>query len=163
MQVLPALGAGLCAVALSLALLSPSPAPAANLAVPAAPPRADGHDVLVVDGDRNGLAITFASHKVDPWGGVAKGLKSDWRLVIRDARGELLAEVPLDVSQFATNAADVGRARRVEGCIVIDSHIAMLVNAPTFAAAASYEFYRGDVRIGRTSGDDVRRLAGGGR
>ncbi|MCA8964555.1 MAG: hypothetical protein KDC48_06705, partial [Planctomycetes bacterium] len=136
-----------------------------EIRVPASAIRSFGQvdQALVVDGDRNGLAITFASHKVDPWGGVAKGLKSDWRLVIRDARGELLAEVPLDVSQFATNAADVGRARRVEGCIVIDSHIAMLVNAPTFAAAASYEFYRGDVRIGRTSGDDVRRLAGGGR
>ncbi len=162
MQLLPVLGAGLCAAVLSLALQTPPAAPA-QLPAPTAPPAANGHDALVVEGNRNGLSITFAAHKNDPWGGVAKDLRSDWRLVIRDAGGQQLAEVPIDVSQFATNAADVGRARRVEGCIVIDSDIGILVNAPSFATAASYEFWRGDVNIGRTSGDDVRRLAGGGR
>ena len=168
MQLLPALGAGLCAVALAFTLqqAGPQPDPTAppSAEEPAAnAPIANGHDVLVVEGDRNGLAITFASHKVDPCGAPPKDLRSDWRLAIRDAQGALLAEVPLDVSKFATGAADVGSPRRVDGCIVTDSRIAMLVNAPTFATAASYEFLRGDVSIGRVPAASVRQLTGGGR
>lgn len=159
MQFIPALGATVVAAVLSVALLSgptaPQPAPAEPIAA--------GHDVLVVQGDRDELSITFASHKTDPWGGVAKDLRSDWRLRIHDAKGELLVDVPLDMTPFATGAADKGKARRVEGCIVTDAQIGMLVNAPTFATAATYTFVRGEVVIGRVAAADVRQLTAGGR
>lgn len=164
MHLLPALGAGVCAVALAFALQQAGPEPDLATASTTAPaPVADGHDVLVVEGDRNALAITFAAHKADPCGAPPKDLRSDWKLVIRDAQGATLTEVPLDVAKFATGAADVGSPRRVEGCIVTDARIAILVNAPTFASAASYEFLRGDVSIGRATANRVRQLAGGGR
>ncbi len=157
MQLLTTLGAGLCLVALSFAFGTAAP-PQASL-----PPVAEGHDVLVVQGDRDALAITHVAHKADPWGGVPKGFASDWRLVIRDAGGAVLAEVPLDVTPFATDALAKGAPRRVEGCVVVDSRIAMLVNAPTFRGAASYEFLRGDTSLSRIAAAEVRRLAGGGR
>lgn len=140
----------------------------APAAPPPEPPVADGHLVLVVEGDRTGLSITAASAKTAPWAGVPKGLASDWRLRIRDARGGVLAELPLDVSAFAVGAGELGTLR-VEGCLVRDSRIAMLVNAPAFAAAAGYEFVRrGEapdawIALGTTTADQVRVLAGGGR
>lgn len=131
---------------------------------PLTPPRADGHYVLVVQGDRNGLTITHANRKVDPYAGTPKGLTSDWRLTIHDAAGALLADVPLDVSPFDTRPEAVGRGVRVEGCQVHDSHIAMLVNAPRFAEAASYRFARGaagtrEVVLGTYDAALVRALA----
>lgn len=133
-----------------------------------APPVADGHYVLVVDGDRNALTITHARHKPDPWAGVPKGLTSDFRLTVRDGAGAVLADVPLDVTPFLTGAADVGMPVRVEGCLVRDPHIAMLVNVPAFATAASYGFVRREpggamLQIGAVGGAAVRELAGGGR
>ena len=167
MQYLPILGAGAALAVLGLFLRG---GPTADAAVPPPPlpPVAAGHHVLVVEGDRNGLAITAASGKPDAWAGVPKGFASDWRLVIADAAGATLAEVPLDVRPFATGAADVGRADRVQGCIVTSARIGMLVNAPAFAAAASYTFVRPDERgrdvaIGVVPAGRVRELAGGGR
>lgn len=135
---------------------------------PPAPPVADGHYVLVVDGDRNALTITHARHKQDPWAGVPKGFASDFRLTVRDGSGAVLADVPLDVTPFLTGAADVGTPVRVEGCIVRDPHIAMLVNVPAFAAAARYDFARREpggavAQLGAVNAATVRELAGGGR
>jgi hypothetical protein len=90
-------------------------------------------------------------------------MTSDWRLEIRAADQSLLASVPLDVTPFATEPQAQHRPLRVEGCIVIDSRIAMLVNVPHFAAAASYAFFRGDVLLGTSSAEQVAKLAGGGR
>lgn len=167
MHVSHALGAG-AALAVFGWFLAASPA------APSAPtsPRqqeplpAAGHYVLVVEGDRDALAITGAVAKQAPWAGVPKGFTSDWRLLIHSARGELLADVPLDVSAFAVGANDAGV--RVEGCVVRDSRIGMLVNVPAFAAAASYTFTRPGGQgqhlvLGAMNGDTVRTLAGGGR
>lgn len=134
---------------------------------PVTPPIAEGHYVLVVEGDRTGLQIKHAVAKTDPWAGVPKGFTSDWTLTIRDAAGELLAEVPLDVRPFDLRPERQGQAIQVEGCQVHDPHIAMLVNAPRFATAASYAFTRHEgaavIALGTIDGDSVRRLAGGGR
>jgi len=145
---------------------SNSPASSAPAAMPAPPPPlADGHYVLVVEGDRNGLKVTHASRKQDPWAGVPKGFTSNWRLVVLDAADRMLAEVPLDVSAFDTSPAAVGKPLRVEGCEVRDSRIGMLVNAPRFDAAASYRFERRDaggdepVVLGTYDAALVRRLA----
>lgn len=132
------------------------------------PPIAAGHFVLVVEGDRLGLAVTFASKKAARWAGVPKGFNSNWRVSILAARGEELANVPLDVRPFATGANEVGKPARVHGCIVVDSKIGMLVNVPAYAAAASYVFARTEAdgtvtTLGTTSGAAVRELAGGGR
>lgn len=144
-------------------------ADAANAAatLPITPPEANGHYVLIVEGDRDGLQITKAVAKTDPWAGAPKGFTSDWTLTIRDAAGAVLAEVPLDVRQFDLRAERQNQPIEVEGCIVRDPHIAMLVNAPRYDAAASYAFARrapaGAVALGTIDGDTVRKLAGGGR
>jgi hypothetical protein len=147
--------AGTAALAGLLSLARSSPA--TQVAEP-------GHYVLVVEGDRAALAVTAASRKADPWGGVPKGLVSTWSLAIHDADGGLLATVPLDVSPFAV---DGPRGVRVEGCVVRDSRIGMLVNVPAFARAATYTFTRDDggaVRhLGTTTASQVQQLAGGGR
>ena len=124
--------------------------------------------MLVVEGDRNALTITHASHKTDPWAGVPKGLTSDFELAIRDRQGDVLLTIPLDVSHFATGAADVGQPVRVEGCVVRDSRIAMLVNVPVVPGAASYAFRRREadatqVSVGAVDGRRVDDLARGGR
>ncbi|MFT7535126.1 MAG: hypothetical protein ACI85K_001077 [Hyphomicrobiaceae bacterium] len=138
------------------------------VALPPAPPMANGHFVLVVEGDRNGLAVTFASKKTSPWAGVPKGFDSKWRASILDGKGAELANVPVDVRPFATDAQSVGKGPRVQGCIVIESKIGLLLNVPAFAAAQSYEFSRTDAAgvktaLGTMSGNAVRDLAGGGR
>jgi hypothetical protein len=133
-----------------------------------APPIAAGHFVLVVEGDRNGIAITFASKKAARWAGVPKGFKSNWHVTVLDARGAELAIVPLDVRPFATDANAVGKPARVHGCIVVDSKIGLLVNVPAYATAASYVFARTEpdgtvTTLGTTTGAAVRELAGRAR
>ncbi|MBX3462236.1 MAG: hypothetical protein KF830_03625 [Planctomycetes bacterium] len=134
---------------------------------PPPPPAADGHYSLVVEGDRDHLAITHARAKAEPWAGVPKGLQSDWRLQIRAADRSLLAEVPLDLAAFDLAPARKGGAVEVDGCIVRDPRVAMLANVPRFAAAAEYTFVRrqgdAEVWLGTTAGAAVRELAGGGR
>lgn len=149
---------------------APAAGPAAGpAAAPApAPPTADGHFVLVVEGDRNALAVTFASKKAARWAGVPKGFDSNWRVAIHDAQGKQLADVPLDVSPFATDAGSVGKGPKVRGCFVVESKIGLLLNVPAFDAAYSYTFSRTEadgtpVALGTTSGDTIRELARGGR
>lgn len=131
------------------------------------PPLPNGHFVLVVEGDRDALAITFARHKQDPWAGVPKGLRSAWTLTVRDAQDVVLAEVPLDVSPFATDVPTQTPVQ-VTGCVVRSPRIGMLVNVPAFAQAAAYAFTRRDGdgqprSLGVVDGEAVRTLAGGGR
>lgn len=133
-----------------------------------AAPVASGHFVLVVEGDRNGLAVSFARQKAARWAGVPKGFNSNWRVSIRDGNGAELVNVPLDVRPFATDAQSVGQAPRVNGCYVVDSKIGLLLNVPAYAAAQTYEFTRAGadgvkVALGTMSGNAVRELAGGGR
>jgi hypothetical protein len=136
------------------------PATGANMVMPGA--QMDGASIYELLTNEK-VSITAAVPKTDPWAGEPKGMTSDWRLEIRAADQSLLASVPLDVTPFATDAAAQHRPLRVEGCIVIDSRIAMLVNAPRFAEAASYTFHRGNVLLGTTSAEQVAKLAGGGR
>lgn len=130
---------------------------------PTEPPPAVGHDALVVEGDRDGLTITHAVHKPDPWAGTPQGFTSEWSLAIRAADGTDLQIVPLDLGPFDVSAAGKGQPRRVQGCVVTDSRVTMLVNAPSLPGAASYEFRRGKLAIGSVPAITVRQLAGGGR
>lgn len=167
------LGAGLLLAALGWSLTPTTAAPATPTArdpiavVPPPPPIANGHHVLVVDGDRDQLTIVGASYKTDPWAGVPKGLQSAWTLRIGDATGALLAEVPLDLAHFDTSALRKNGGVKVQGDTVRDARIAMLVNAPHFPTAATYVFTRRDadgvVAIGEVTAERVRQLAGGGR
>ena len=157
------------AAPVAAAAIAPASRPASP-ASPQAPPQdppaqdADGHYVLVVEGDRNALDITFARKKAAPWGGVAKGLQSAWTLVVRDRDGRELATVPLDVSPFRTGADAVGQPARVHGCIVREARIGMLVNVPRFARAHGYELRRPGANdqpevVGTVTGRRVRELA----
>ncbi|MCA8973785.1 MAG: hypothetical protein KDC98_03650 [Planctomycetes bacterium] len=137
--------------------------PATATAEPSTPPAAPGHLVLVVEGDRDQLTITHANRKQDAWAGNAKGLASAWQLSLRDGNGVELAAVPLDMSPFDLDPARKGGPLQVQGCIVRDPHVAMLVNAPALADVASYVFLRGDVTVGTIAATEVDRLAGGGR
>ncbi|HZN41797.1 MAG TPA: hypothetical protein VFD82_23535 [Planctomycetota bacterium] len=155
---LGALLAGLCVLAFTFEPETPGALP-----LPQSPPVANGHYVLVVEGDRDQLTITHASAKTDPWAGVPKGFSSTWTLTVQDERGATLATVPLDVSKFAVAAAERGRPLTVEGCVVRDSRIAMLVNVPRFDAAATYTLTRQDGdrghMLGTATGAHVRDLA----
>jgi len=176
MQLSHLLGAGVLVAAIGIlargdaAALDPTQPTnnASTNAMETAAPIAAGHFVLVVEGDRNGLAITFANKKVAPWAGIPKGFESNWRVSVLDANGDELASVPLDVRPFATGANSVGKPARVHGCVVVDSKIGMLVNVPAYAAAASYVFARTEsdgtvTTLGTTAGHLVRELARGGR
>ncbi|MCA8951787.1 MAG: hypothetical protein KDE27_19920 [Planctomycetes bacterium] len=132
-------------------------------ATPPMQPPVNGHFVLVVEGDRDRLDITHASHKADPWAGIQKGLTSDWVLSIRDRSGAELQRVPLDMSKFDLDPRRKGGPIRVEGCIVRDAAVAMIANAPCVAGAASYVFLRGDDVVGTVTAARVDQLAGGGR
>jgi hypothetical protein len=121
--------------------------------------------VLVVEGDRDGLDVTFARTKQAPWAGAPKGLVSSWRLAVLAADGSTLADVPLDVRRFATDAASQGKPVTVRGCVVVDSRIGMLVSVPRFANAARYRFTRTSERgvelnLGEVLASQVRELAG---
>lgn len=146
----------------------PTAAATATVVTPP-PPLQTGHLVLVVEGDRNGLAVTFARHKPSRWAGVPKGFTSDWQLRIQDAAGQELQRIPLDVRPFATGAAQVGKPATVRGCVVVDSHIGMLVNVPVRTDAAHYQFVRPDatgerdVVIGSITHRRIVELCGGGR
>ncbi|MGC6486114.1 MAG: hypothetical protein ACON4Z_00575 [Planctomycetota bacterium] len=137
---------------------------AAAATVPTPPAAAAGHYVLVVEGDRDGLDVTFARAKRTPWAGAPKGLASSWRLAVLAADGSALADVPLDVRRFATDAASKGAPVTVRGCVVVDSRIGMLVSVPRFAGAARYRFTRSDERgvvtnLGEVPASRVRELA----
>jgi len=129
----------------------------------AVPPPATGHFVLVVEGDRDRLSITHASHKADPWAGVQKGLSSNWSLSILDDKGAELSVVPLDMSKFDLEPARKGQPVRVEGCEVHDARIAMIANVPSLAAASAYVFTRGETTVGTIDATTVNQLAGVGR
>jgi hypothetical protein len=147
------------------AAVTPPATPAAAAPLPAT---AVGHYLLVVEGDRDSLTITAASHKADPWAGVPKGFTSEWQLDIHDGSGAMLAEIPLDVSAFATGALDKGRPLQVQGCVIRDARIGMLVSVPAFPTAATWTFVRratdgAPLVLGTVAGNRVRELAGGGR
>ena len=166
MQLTHLLGGGLLVASFSwFALRGDGATPPAP--PPAEPPVADGHYVLVVEGDRDQLAITHANAKAEPWAGVPKGMASDWRLYVQDATGAALATVPLDVSPFDLSRERKGGAIEVEGCIVRDPRVAMLVSVPNFATAARYTFVRTEANVeaivGTVPGARVRELAGGGK
>jgi len=139
------------------------PADAIASAGTVTPPPASGHFVLVVEGDRDRLTVTHASHKADPWAGTPKGLTSKWTLSIRDAAGTELTSLPLDMSQFDLTPARKGQGQQVQGCVVRDARVAMLVNVPCLQKAASYVMQREGIVVGSVDAATVNQLAGGGR
>lgn len=123
-----------------------------------------GHLVLVVEGDVHGLGITAVVPKPDPFGGVPKGLTSDWQLDVLAADGAVLGSYPVDLSQFDLDPTRVGKPPAVEGCIVRASRVGMLLNIPDFPGAAELRFTRKGEPKGGLDAAGLRRLrAGGGR
>lgn len=168
MHIAHVIGAGVAVLALGWFAFTERATPGASQPVPPTPPEANGHYVLVVEGDRNALAIRHAVWKDAPWAGSPAGFTSKWQLQIHDADGVLLSSVPLDLSPFATGAHEVGAPPTVTGCVVRDSRIGMLVNAPAYPTAQRYRFVRDDglaepTELGAMASSEVRNLAGGGK
>ena len=163
MQLSHLLGASVLLAGLGLVLAGRGDTAPSIPTTPPDQPQATGHFVLVIEGDRDQLGVTAASHKTDPWAGVPKGFASEWTISIRDAAGTELAVVPLDLTKFDLDPARKGQPLRVQGCIVQDPRVAMLANVPCFAPAASYTFLRAKTAVGVVDGATVRQLAGGGR
>lgn len=154
-----------CAAACALFAALPALSGGGASATPAdRPPAAGpGHLVLIVEGTVRALDITAAVAKPDPWGGVPKGLRSPFELRILAEDGGELAVLPLDLSAFDTDPESIGRPLVVQGCLVRDWRIGLLVSVPDFDAAARYRFERDGVAIGEVAGETVRQLRRGQR
>ena len=113
-------------------------------------PEANGHWVLVVEGNVERLAVTAAIPKPDPWAGTPTGLQSPFTLRLLDGKGALLQAVPVDLSRFDTDPAHIGKPVAVTGCVVRDSRIGLLVNVPQLQGLRRFEFWRDAARIGAT-------------
>jgi hypothetical protein len=154
---IPGPWSGALLAGLSLLAASAAPPP-----VPQSPPQdpAAGHLVLVVEGTVNKLTITRAVAKPDAWAGVPKGLASRFALRILDAQGSVLHTVPLDLSAFDTDPAHIGRKLTVQGCLVRDWRIGMLVSVPQDPRASRFVFVRDGVEIGAHGLGELLRLGG---
>lgn len=140
---------------------------------PQDPAPAPGHLVLVVEGDVTALRITAAVAKPDAFGGVPKGLVSDfaWRAV--DGKGNELARVPIDLSAFDTDPRNVGKPVVVTGCEVRSARIGVLLNVPVVAGAVRFEIVRTEptappkapttLVLGQVAADELAALLRGGR
>jgi hypothetical protein len=149
----------LCLLLGTLFLSSPPSAPQDPL-----PAQPAGHLVLVVTGDARQLQIEAAVRKPDPFGGVPKGLISQYRLSIRDGKGVELGSYPLDLSHFDLDPANAGKPLRVTGCTFRSTTVALPVSVPDFPQAASIVILSGERQLGATSGAALQALlAGGGR
>lgn len=134
------------------------------ITLPVDPPRQpNGHFALVVEGNVSALRVTHVVKKAEPCGMVPKGLTSEFALSVVDDQGKELWRQPLDLSQFDTDPAHIGRPVQVTGCIVKDSRIAALVNLPDYPDGASVSIWRGQQQIGNVATNDLRQLAGGGK
>jgi len=127
------LAAALAVSAVAAVAVSSTGAPA-----PAVEPQ--GHLILQVEGDASALRVTRITPKPDPCG--PSRTTSAHQVVVRDAAGRELGRMPLDLSAFDLEPARVGGALRVEGCVVRDPHVAMLVSVPRWEGAASIELVR---------------------
>lgn len=149
----------LCILLGTLCLSSPPSAPQDP-----APAQPTGHLVLVITGDARQLLIEAAVRKPDPYGGVPKGLVSEYRLSIRDGKGAELGSYPLDLSHFDLDPANAGKPLRVTGCTFRSTTVALPVNVPDFPQASSIVILRGDRQVGAVAGAALQALlAGGGR
>jgi hypothetical protein len=143
--------------------LSLVPQPAAPQG-PQKPQDPAGHLVLVITGDARALQVTAAVRKPDPFGGVPKGLKSDWSLSLRDAQGKELGSYPLDLSHFDMDPANVGKPPRVVGDTFRSTTVALPVNVPDFPLLDRIVILHGQQQLGAIDGTALRALlAAGGR
>jgi hypothetical protein len=145
-------------------------APTGSTAIRAAALRATpssaqpGHLVLVVAGNCQRLDVVAAVRKTDPFGGVPKGLTSNYELSIRDAQGQELGRFPLDLARFDLDPTHVGRGPTVQGDQVRSPQIALPVSVPDFAAADSIVVLHDQLPIAAVSGSTLATLlAIGGR
>lgn len=137
--------------------------------VPAAPTRSvsaaqAGHLVLVLAGNCQHLEVVAAVRKVDPFGGVPKGLTSSYELSIRDAAGQELGRFPIDLARFDLDPAHIGLQPAVNGDQVRTRDIALPVSVPDFPAAASIVVLHDQMPIGAVANGDLAALValGGG-
>jgi hypothetical protein len=121
------------------------------------PPDVRGHLILQTEGDARALDVTRITVKPDPFGHLA-GVQSEFAIELRDAAGRLLGSYPLELDRFDMDPAHVGRDLRVEGCVIVDTRVAALVNVPDFVAAAELRILRGAQVLGRVEPARLARM-----
>lgn len=119
-----------------------------------------GHLILQVEGDARALAVVRITPKADPCGRAV--FQSAFHAVVRDAAGDELSSVPIDLAVFDMDPARVGAGLRVEGCAVTDTRVATLVSVPRWPNAASIEIWRDGAVLGRIAGTDLAALVRAG-
>lgn len=121
-----------------------------------------GHYVLVVEGNVKALRVSAAVAKDTPAGGPARPKPSEFRLSVRDGAGNELVSVPMDLSAFDLDPANIGKPPKVTGCIVKSTQVGVLLNVPRFAEAANYVILRGEAQLGTLDAQGLRTLLAGG-
>lgn len=126
-------------------------------------PAMSGHLLLVVEGDANGLRVSHITPKQDPHN-PTRGPESEWSVAVLGFDGTELGRFPMDLSQFDLDPARVGQPLRVEGDVVWETQVAILVSIPYFANAEGLVLRR-QRRVVSTVPAAVyaRLIAGGGR
>ncbi len=124
------------------------------------PPNAstpDGHLVLIIEGDARSLSITQVVAKKDPCG-PTDTIESDYHILMLDADASVLARYPLDLSQFDLNPDHIGRPVQVEGCVLIDTKIAMLANVPYLPNATHIQITGPDSKVGELAAGTYKQV-----
>ena len=131
---------------------------AATAQDPSSEKPASGHVVLVVEGNVKALRVTRAVSKQDEWGGVPKGLVSEFALVMQNGEGKEVQLVPLDLSKFETDETKIDSPVVVNGCEVKSPQIGALLNIPVVDGVATYRFVRGERTIGEVDAASMQRM-----
>ncbi len=116
-----------------------------------------GHLILQIEGDANGLRVVRVTPKPDPLGHLAD-VPSTHRVVVRLRDGGELASVPLDLSHFDLDPANVGRDASVTGCVVRETCVAALANVPHFDGDVVVEIRAGARVVGGLDADGYARM-----
>ncbi|GDY02290.1 hypothetical protein LBMAG49_16190 [Planctomycetota bacterium] len=162
MHLAAALGTSLILAALCATLTDRAVAPGVAAAtLPAqGSEAANGHLILIVQGNVQQLTITHAVAKADPFAGAPKGLQSRFAVRLLGDKDQELLSVPIDLSRFDTDKSHIGKPKRVQECEIWSSAIALSVNVPRIEAVRRYEFTCDGLPIGSTNAATVLRQIG---
>lgn len=135
----------------------PQPITQPSEATPAAAPRRPfGHLILQIEGDANGLRVTWITPKQSAYNPSTR--TSPYRIELLDADGMVAGVYPLDLSQFDMNPARVGKPLRVQGCEIRDTRVATIANVAFLAGATAARIMRGNRQLGSLDSTTYQRL-----
>lgn len=152
--------AGISAVLGTALALTRSPEPVVShpqAETVAKTPAAPGHYVLLIEGNVSNLHVAKMFPKASGYNQVST--RSEFTVDLFDGNGGILGSYPLDLSQFETDAAKIGRGIRVQGCEVRDTNIAALINVPHFANTTRIQVRRGRIVLSEIGAAQIAQLA----